>query len=78
MSAATESELKAFIENYAQKERMANTRKKQLLKMVLNPEAPTLDITACCGSSCQPCVKDLHKEELTLWHEARGLSVPNN
>lgn len=70
-AAPTTKDITAFIEDYARKERLANTRKKQLIKMATANEPPKLDLTSCCGSSCQTCVKDLHKEEMELWHQVR-------
>lgn len=71
------TDLKAFVEQYASSERLATVRKKQLLKSTLaeNPPPPP-ELDECCGSSCCPCVKDLWREALRLWYDARHLSQP--
>lgn len=32
---------------------------------VNEPEAPAA--TDCCGQGCQPCVLDIHQDEINLW-----------
>ncbi|SOV03131.1 uncharacterized protein UDID_00143 [Ustilago sp. UG-2017a] len=55
--------------------RITNIRKKQLIKAASRayddpPPPPKPD--ECCGSSCDPCVKTLWKEELACWRERWG------
>lgn len=55
--------------------RITNIRKKQLIKAASRnyddpPPPPKPD--ECCGSSCDPCVKTLWKEELECWRERWG------
>ncbi|SPO20645.1 uncharacterized protein UTRI_00121 [Ustilago trichophora] len=57
------------------KRKIANVRKKQLIKAASRahddpPPPPKPD--ECCGSSCDPCVKTLWKEELECWRERWG------
>lgn len=75
----SQDDLRLCIESYAEERRLANTRKKQLVKIVQDgcPPAP-LDISACCGSACDPCVKELYAEEVLLWYHARSLPAPGS
>ena len=55
--------------------KITNIRKKQLVKAAMRnyddpPPPPKPD--ECCGSSCDPCVKTLWKEELECWRERWG------
>ncbi|PWZ00906.1 hypothetical protein BCV70DRAFT_159440 [Testicularia cyperi] len=55
--------------------RITNIRRKQLLKAASRayddpPPPPKPD--ECCGSSCDPCVKTLWKEELACWEQRWG------
>ncbi|KAF9887097.1 hypothetical protein FE257_010591 [Aspergillus nanangensis] len=55
--------------------RLANTRLKQLLRAaerVHNEPPPPPGLGECCGSSCDPCVNDLWREELACWRERWG------
>ncbi|KAJ5501956.1 hypothetical protein N7463_004830 [Penicillium fimorum] len=54
------------------KTRLTKTRTKQLLRAgerAYNDPPPLGD---CCGSSCDPCVRDLWKQELGIWRERWG------
>lgn len=62
--------------SHCTKLRMTHTRKKQLIKAASRnwdqpPPAPGSD--ECCGSHCQPCVKDLWKEEVIVWKQRWGI-----
>ncbi|TPR04060.1 Major Facilitator Superfamily protein [Aspergillus niger] len=55
--------------------RLPNTRAKQLLRAAerdYNDPPPPPGLGECCGSSCDPCVNDLWKEELAIWRERWG------
>ncbi len=55
--------------------RITNIRKKQLIKAASRPfddPPPPPKPDECCGSSCDPCVKTLWKEELACWRERWG------
>ncbi|PWY87126.1 hypothetical protein BO94DRAFT_67642 [Aspergillus sclerotioniger CBS 115572] len=55
--------------------RLTKTRTKQLLraaKRTYNDPPPPPGLGECCGSSCDPCVTDLWKEELAVWRERWG------
>lgn len=55
--------------------RITNLRKKQLVKAASRPHddpPPPPKPDECCGSSCDPCVKTLWKEELECWRERWG------
>lgn len=55
--------------------RITNIRKKQLIKAASRPfddPPPPPKPDECCGSSCDPCVKTLWKEELGCWRERWG------
>lgn len=58
-----------------QKKRLSGTRTKQLLRAASrahdNPPPPP-ELGTCCGSSCDPCVNDLWKEERDVWRERWG------
>ncbi|KAJ5787477.1 hypothetical protein N7457_002467 [Penicillium paradoxum] len=54
------------------KTRLTKTRTKQLLRAgerEYNDPPPMGD---CCGSSCDPCVRDLWKQEIGIWRERWG------
>ena len=58
-----------------QKKRLTRTRTKQLLRAaerVYNDPPPPPGLGDCCGSSCDPCVRDLWKEEIGIWRERWG------
>ncbi|RAL04132.1 uncharacterized protein BO80DRAFT_256744 [Aspergillus ibericus CBS 121593] len=55
--------------------RLSTTRTKQLVRAAeraYNDPPPPPGLGECCGSSCDPCVTDLWKEELTVWRERWG------
>ncbi|KAJ9247543.1 hypothetical protein DTO207G8_8009 [Paecilomyces variotii] len=59
----------------AKRKRLTTTRTKQLLRAASrahNDPPPPPGLGDCCGSSCDPCVRDLWKEELTCWRERWG------
>ncbi|KAH8647782.1 hypothetical protein BX600DRAFT_443127 [Xylariales sp. PMI_506] len=52
------------------KSRLAPSREKTLLNAALGDEKPVKPAAGdCCGSSCNPCVMDLYREELKVWKE---------
>lgn len=58
--------------------RLSTTRRKQLVRAAAReyddpPPAPGLG--ECCGSSCDPCVNDLWREEVACWKERWGLAI---
>lgn len=58
-----------------QRKRLTGTRTKQLLRAASRayddpPPGPELGL--CCGSSCDPCVNDLWREERSVWRERWG------
>lgn len=58
-----------------QKKRLSGTRTKQLLRAAsraYNDPPPPPELGTCCGSSCDPCVNDLWKEERDVWRERWG------
>lgn len=58
-----------------QKNRLTKTRTKQLLRAAereYNDPPPPPGLGDCCGSSCDPCVRDLWKEEIGVWRERWG------
>ncbi|KAJ5855684.1 uncharacterized protein N7529_009628 [Penicillium soppii] len=58
-----------------QKSRLTRTRTKQLLRAAereYNDPPPPPGLGDCCGSSCDPCVRDLWKEEIGIWRERWG------
>ncbi|KAI9327010.1 hypothetical protein DFJ73DRAFT_864626 [Zopfochytrium polystomum] len=51
--------------------RLAAYREEQLLAIASSAERPARPPPgACCGSSCDPCVLDVYREELKIWREA--------
>jgi hypothetical protein len=63
------------VDSYANAHRLTRIRTKQLLKAALGAEEPAPPaLGECCGSSCDPCVKDLWREERDLWRNVRRLS----
>lgn len=57
------------------KTRLTRTRTKQLLRAGergYNDPPPPLGLGDCCGSSCDPCVRDLWKQEIGIWRERWG------
>lgn len=53
-----------------QRRRLAPSRWKDLLEAARSSRAPRPPAPSdCCGSSCMPCVKELHREELRVWNE---------
>ncbi|KAJ5080989.1 hypothetical protein N7456_013699 [Penicillium angulare] len=58
-----------------QKKRLSGTRTKQLLKAAgraFDDPPPPPELGTCCGSSCDPCVNDLWREEREVWRERWG------
>ncbi|KAJ5722863.1 hypothetical protein N7488_000898 [Penicillium malachiteum] len=58
-----------------QKKRLSGTRTKQLLRAAgraYNDPPPQPELGMCCGSSCDPCVNDLWREEREVWRERWG------
>jgi hypothetical protein len=58
-----------------QKKRLSGTRTKQLLRAASRAHddpPPPPELGTCCGSSCDPCVNDLWKEERDVWRERWG------
>jgi hypothetical protein len=52
------------------KSRLAPIREAALLKAAMGSEKPVKPATGdCCGSSCNPCVMDLYRQELKVWKE---------
>lgn len=52
------------------KSRLAPVREEQLLNAAKREEKPVKPPAGdCCGSSCNPCVMDLYREELKCWKE---------
>ncbi|KAL4959532.1 uncharacterized protein BDV14DRAFT_9620 [Aspergillus stella-maris] len=61
--------------------RLTRTREKQLLKAAgrdINDPPPKPGLGECCGSSCDPCVDDLWREEVRVWRERWGLDFHGN
>lgn len=57
------------------KTRLTRTRTKQLLRAgerAYNDPPPPPGLGDCCGSSCDPCVRDLWKQEIGIWRERWG------
>jgi len=76
MTEPCEADVKAFVERYANIERLTPFRKKQLLRAALGKDKPNPPADdECCGCSCSPCLKDLWREEVQVWQEARGITV---
>ncbi|KAJ5641543.1 hypothetical protein N7490_005543 [Penicillium lividum] len=58
-----------------QKKRLSGTRTKQLLRAAgraYNDPPPPPELGSCCGSSCDPCVNTLWREERDVWRERWG------
>lgn len=58
-----------------QKKRLTGTRTKQLLRAgsrAHDDPPPPPELGTCCGSSCDPCVNDLWREERDIWRERWG------
>lgn len=58
--------------------RLTKTRTKQLVKAVSrdgDDPPPKPGLGECCGSSCDPCVNDLWREELACWRERWGVDA---
>lgn len=58
-----------------QKKRLTGTRTKQLLRAAARAHddpPPPPELGTCCGSSCDPCVNDLWREERNVWMERWG------
>lgn len=58
-----------------QKKRLTGTRTKQLLRAASRAHddpPPEPELGLCCGSSCDPCVNDLWREERSVWRERWG------
>lgn len=57
---------------------LSGTRTKQLIRAAEraynDPPVPG----ECCGSSCDPCVMDLWREEMEVWRERWGGNVKEN
>lgn len=52
------------------KSRLAPVREDALLAAASSTEKPVKPAAGdCCGSSCNPCVMDLYREELKVWKE---------
>ncbi|KAB8349532.1 hypothetical protein FH972_023558 [Carpinus fangiana] len=52
------------------KTRLAPIREEQLITSAKSPQKPVKPPAGdCCGSSCNPCVMDLYREELKCWKE---------
>lgn len=52
------------------KTRLAPIREDKLVAAALSPTKPVKPPAGeCCGSSCNPCVMDLYREELLVWKE---------
>lgn len=61
-----------------QKSRLSSTRAKQLLRAgarAHDDPPPPPELGACCGSSCDPCVSDLWREERSVWREVWGVDA---
>jgi len=57
------------------KNRLSGTREKQLIRAAsraFNDPPPKPGLGVCCGSSCDPCVNDLWREERDIWREMWG------
>lgn len=55
--------------------RLSGTREKQLIRAASRAHddpPPPPDLGVCCGSSCDPCVNDLWREERDTWRERWG------
>lgn len=75
---SSEADIRAHVAAYGNRERLTPFRTKQIIKKALAEAPPARpEADECCGSACTPCVKDLWKEEVTCWYEARCLDVPD-
>ncbi|KAL3469789.1 hypothetical protein BJX99DRAFT_64309 [Aspergillus californicus] len=57
--------------------RLTGTRTKQLVRAAAREHddpPPRPGLGECCGSSCDPCVNDLWKEEVACWRERWGFT----
>ncbi|KAL4946598.1 hypothetical protein BDV06DRAFT_52925 [Aspergillus oleicola] len=58
--------------------RLTATRTKQLIRAAardITDPPPKPGLGECCGSSCDPCVDDLWREEVRVWRERWGLDL---
>ncbi|KAL4928888.1 uncharacterized protein BDV17DRAFT_291215 [Aspergillus undulatus] len=58
--------------------RLTATRTKQLIRAAardITDPPPKPGLGECCGSSCDPCVDDLWREEVGAWRERWGLDL---
>ncbi|EAW25179.1 uncharacterized protein NFIA_106670 [Aspergillus fischeri NRRL 181] len=58
--------------------RLSTTRRKQLVRAAAREHddpPPPPGLGECCGSSCDPCVNDLWREEVACWRERWGIAV---
>ncbi|KAL4914547.1 hypothetical protein BDW62DRAFT_138929 [Aspergillus aurantiobrunneus] len=58
--------------------RLTATRTKQLIRAAArdaDDPPPKPGLGECCGSSCDPCVNDLWREELACWRERWGVGL---
>lgn len=62
----------------AKRKRLTATRTKQLLRAASRAHNDPPPPGDCCGSSCDPCVRDLWKEELACWKERWGDAALEN
>jgi hypothetical protein len=52
------------------KSRLAPVREAALLNAAMGDDKPLKPAVGdCCGSSCNPCIMDLYREELKVWKE---------
>jgi hypothetical protein len=61
--------------------RLSGTREKQLIRAASRAHddpPPPPDLGMCCGSSCDPCVNDLWREERDTWRERWGVHAVEN
>jgi hypothetical protein len=55
--------------------RLSGTREKQLIRAASRPHndpPPPPGLGLCCGSSCDPCVNELWRQERDTWRERWG------
>lgn len=51
---------------------MTPIRCEQLLAIAASDDRPERPAAGeCCGSSCDPCVNDLYRQELRIWKDCR-------
>ncbi|KAL2870164.1 uncharacterized protein BJX67DRAFT_346704 [Aspergillus lucknowensis] len=58
--------------------RLTATRTKQLVRAAARAHddpPPRPGLGECCGSSCDPCVNDLWREEMECWRERWGFDL---